>query len=87
MSADCCGHDEGRIERDSGQAGILAIYEIRAAGVAGIFLATGVVASLVGARHGALIQRSRRWDTSIQTARHRCSAIRRGIQRESRVKP
>ena len=48
MSADCCEHDGARIERDADTARLIDIREIRAAVVAGLLLASGLLADLFG---------------------------------------
>lgn len=54
MSADCCGHDDGRIERDAGTSRLRDLRDARAALLAGLLLAAGLGAELAGAGTAAL---------------------------------
>jgi len=55
VSADCCQHDDARIERDADNSGLLDIHEIRAAGIAGLLLAAGLIGDVLGAEQVAQV--------------------------------
>ena len=46
MSADCCAHDEARIEGDAATTRLIDLHEIRAAALSGLLLAVGLGGSL-----------------------------------------
>jgi cation-transporting P-type ATPase G len=54
MSADCCSHDHGRIERDAARTRLTEIPEIRAAVLSGLLLAAGFVTGLFDLERVAL---------------------------------
>jgi cation-transporting ATPase G len=55
MSADCCDHDDARIEGDAAKARLIDIHEIRAAALSGLLLGAGLVSGLLDLDRVALV--------------------------------